>query len=271
MEMQIYSPADEGGYLKEIRWNFEELKAAVAEKAGEYAQLAYGEGQMREARADRAMLNRFRAAIEGKRKEIKKAVTRPYEAFEAQVREVVALIDDAVANIDAQVKASEAREREEKRGAVLKLFGEAGLPEWAGPEAVWDDRWLNKTYAEARIKDDLAARKARIEADLAAIGRLPEHGAEAMVCYRRTLDLASAMAEARRLKAEAEEAARLKAEAEEAAPEAEAPPDAPEERARFTVLVEARKSRYGLLNELFGSLKKHGVAVTVAGKEILNG
>ena len=36
MELKIYNP-QEGGYLKKIEWNFEELKEEVTAKAQEYA------------------------------------------------------------------------------------------------------------------------------------------------------------------------------------------------------------------------------------------
>ena len=40
MELKIYNP-QEGGYLKKIEWNFEELKEEVTAKAKEYAATVY--------------------------------------------------------------------------------------------------------------------------------------------------------------------------------------------------------------------------------------
>ena len=50
-----------------------------------------------------ATLNNFKAAIEDKRKEIKKKCLEPYNAFEADIKELTALIDKPMLAIDAQV------------------------------------------------------------------------------------------------------------------------------------------------------------------------
>ena len=61
MELKILSP-QEGGFVKEIRWNNEELKAEIAEKMQEYKSLAFTEETIKEAKADRAKLNKLRTA-----------------------------------------------------------------------------------------------------------------------------------------------------------------------------------------------------------------
>lgn len=49
MELVIYSPSDDG-YLKEIKWNNEEIKAEVAERMAYYRDLAYTDDQMNDAK-----------------------------------------------------------------------------------------------------------------------------------------------------------------------------------------------------------------------------
>ena len=49
--------------MKEIRWNNEELKAEIAEKMQEYKSLAFTEETIKEAKADRAKLNKLRTAL----------------------------------------------------------------------------------------------------------------------------------------------------------------------------------------------------------------
>ena len=73
MEFKIYNPQEEG-FLKEIDWNYEELKTEIQKKANDYMNLVYTEDQIKDAKKDRAKLNKFVTALEDKRKEIKKQV-----------------------------------------------------------------------------------------------------------------------------------------------------------------------------------------------------
>ena len=71
MELKIYNPQEEG-FLKEIDWNYEELKIEIQGKANDYMNLVYTADQVKDAKKDRANLNKFVEALESKRKEIKK-------------------------------------------------------------------------------------------------------------------------------------------------------------------------------------------------------
>ena len=102
MELKIYNPQEEG-FLKEIDWNYEELKIEIQGKANDYMNLVYTADQVKDAKKDRANLNKFVEALESKRKEIKKQITEPYSAFEKQEKELVGIVNKAIANIDTQI------------------------------------------------------------------------------------------------------------------------------------------------------------------------
>lgn len=110
MELKIMSP-QEGGFVKEIKWNNEELKAEIAEKMQEYKSLVFTEETMKDAKADRAKLNKLKTAFEDERKRIKKLCMEPYETFEKQVKEVIALIEEPIRLIDQQIKEVEERKK----------------------------------------------------------------------------------------------------------------------------------------------------------------
>ena len=93
MELKIYNPSEENGFLKAIEWNYEELKTELSQKLEDYKGLVYTEEQMKEAKADRAKLNTLATAIDSKRKEIKKQCLQPYEAFEAQIKDLLAVMN----------------------------------------------------------------------------------------------------------------------------------------------------------------------------------
>ena len=96
MELKIYNPQEEG-FLKEIDWNYEELKTEIQGKANDYMNLVYTADQVKDAKKDRANLDEFVEALESKRKEIKKQITEPYSAFEKQEKELVGIVNKAIA------------------------------------------------------------------------------------------------------------------------------------------------------------------------------
>ena len=53
LELKIFSP-QESGFAPEIKWNNEELKAAIAEKMKEYKGLVFTEETISEGKKDRA-------------------------------------------------------------------------------------------------------------------------------------------------------------------------------------------------------------------------
>ena len=76
MELVIYTPTEDQ-FIKEISFNAEEIKAELAQRLEKYNGLVYNEANIKDAKADRANLNKFKNAIEDKRKEMKKNVPGP--------------------------------------------------------------------------------------------------------------------------------------------------------------------------------------------------
>ena len=221
MELKIISP-QEGGFVKEIQWNNEELKAEISEKMQDYKNLVFTEETIKEAKKDRANLNKLKNAFEDERKRIKRQCMAPYEQFEAQVKEVIALIDEPIRLIDAQIKEVEEQKKAQKRGEIEELFGNIGFQLFVTLDKIWDDKWLNATVPLGRIEEQMKSRMYQIGEDVAVIQNLSEFSFEAMDVYKKTLDLNKAIQEGQRLseiqkkKAAYEEEQRRKAEEEKA-------------------------------------------------------
>ena len=198
MELKILSP-QEGGFVKEIRWNNEELKAEIAEKMQEYKSLAFTEETIKEAKADRAKLNKLRTAFEDERKRIKKLCMAPYDEFEKQVNELIALIDEPIQLIDSQIKEVEQKRREEKRQKIEELFACIGFQTFVTLDKIWDDKWLNASVTLGKIEGQMKSRMYQIGNDVLTIQNLPEFSFEAMEVYKKTLDLTMAIREGQRL------------------------------------------------------------------------
>lgn len=201
MELKILSP-QEGNFVKEIRWNNEELKAEIAEKMQEYKSIAFTEETIKEAKADRAKLNKLRTAFEDERKRIKKLCMAPYDEFEKQVKELIALIDEPIRLIDGQIKEVEEQRRIEKKGKILEFYEEnIGTLKGVLPfEKIFRSEYLNATKSMKSITEEMQALIDRVNADLDTIeGFGSKYELQIKDAYLKTLDLSAAMQEKARL------------------------------------------------------------------------
>lgn len=221
MELKIISP-QEDGFIKEIRWNNEELKAEISEKMQEYKSLVFTAETIQDAKKDRAKLNKLRNAFEDERKKVKNRCMKPYEKFERQVEELTALIDEPIQLIDSQIKEVEENRKAQKRKEIEELFSGIGFQTFVTLEKIWDGKWLNVSVPMSRIEEQMKTRMYQIGNDVMTIKNLPEFSFEALEVYKKSLDLTMAIQEGQRLseiqkrKAAYEEEQRRKA-AEEAA------------------------------------------------------
>ena len=217
LELKIFSP-QENGFVPEIKWNNEELKAAIAEKMKEYKGLVFTEETISEGKKDRANLNKLRGAIDDERKRVKKLCMEPCNIFEKEVKEVLALVDEQITAIDVQIKEVEQIKREEKRKAVQELFESIGFQKFVTLEMIWDEKWLNASVALSKVENQMKETMYRIGEEVGTISRLPEFSFEAMEVYKKTLDLTQAIKKGQELadiqKRKEEALARQKAEEE---------------------------------------------------------
>ena len=217
LELKIFSP-QENGFVPEIKWNNEELKAAIAEKMEEYKGLVFTEETISEGKKDRADLNKLRGAIDDERKRVKKLCMEPCNRFEKEVKEVLALVDEQISAIDIQIKEVEQIKREEKRKAVQELFESIGFQKFVTLEMIWDEKWLNASVALSKVENQMKETMYRIGEEVGTISRLPEFSFEAMEVYKKTLDLTQAIKKGQELadiqKRKEEALARQKAEEE---------------------------------------------------------
>lgn len=195
MELKIYECKTQ----EEIKWNNEELKAEIAEKVKDYKNLVYTDNQIKEAKSDRAKLNKLVKALEDKRKEVKKECLQPYEKFESQIKEVIEIVNEPIALIDGQVKEYEEQKKKEKQEQIEKLFEEKNIFDWLKLEKIFDTKWLNATSSISKIESEIDEKVAKIDAEISTLQSLKEFAFEAIEEYKHSLDISRAIAEGQRL------------------------------------------------------------------------
>jgi len=286
MELRIISPSD-NGFLKTIEWNHEDIKAEVAAKMQEYAGLVYTEESIKTAKEDRAALNKFKDALEDKRKEIKKQCLAPYEAFERQIKEIITLVDKPITLIGSQIKEVEDQKKLEKHNQIMEFYEKnVGALKGILPfSRVLRPEYLNVSRYMKSIKEEIQQLFDRVNGDLDTIDQLQTtHELQVKDVYIRTLDLSEALRENARLEEVAKrieerraraasdrEAANKAVEAKPSGTIAPVPaqqkPSAPVAEERYTVefRVSGTKEQIDLLKEF---LKINGIKYGPVGKEI---
>lgn len=201
MEFKLINPTEDG-FLKEIRWNKEELDAAVRKKIADYENVVYTEDSIKQAKTDRAELNKLSNAIDERRKEVKKIINAPYAIFESEVKDILALIQKPIATIDRQVKTFEDQQKEEKKKSIRAAYDEVigDLSAVLPFEKVFDSRYLNQTYKLNTAQAEVREKIEKVHTDLDTIDGLEsKYKINAKDVYIKTFDLSKALAENKRL------------------------------------------------------------------------
>ncbi len=214
MELRV----NEVAIPEKISFNYEELKAELTEKVAFYETLVYTDDQVKDAKADRATLNKLKKTLNDERIRREKEYMQPFNEFKAQVNEIIGIIDKPIAVIDKQVKEFEDQKKANKQNAIEELFATIGFQNFVTLEKIWDPKWLNVSVSMKSIEEQMRSRMYQIGDDVLTLHNLPEFGFEATEVYKQTLDINKAIKEAQRMaeitKAKAEAEARRKAEEE---------------------------------------------------------
>ena len=194
---------------EQILFNYEELKAELTEKVQHYETLVYTDDQIKEAKADRATLNKLKKALSDERIRREREYMQPFNEFKSRINEIISIIDKPVAVIDKQIKEYEDTKKQEKLEEIKKLWSEMEAPDGMTLDKVFNDRMLNSSFNMKHVKQCFIDAIDRFNRDMAVLVNLPEYSFEAQQEYISSLDLSKAMNEANRLSRLAKQKAEL--------------------------------------------------------------
>lgn len=222
MELRV----NEVAIPEKISFNYEELKAELTEKVAFYETLVYTDDQVKDAKADRATLNKLKKTLNDERIRREKEYIQPFNEFKAHVNEIIGIIDKPIAVIDKRVKEFEDQKKANKQKDIEELFASIGFQSFVTLDKIQDPKWLNASVSMKSIEEQMRARMYQIGDDVFTLSQLQEFGFEATEVYKQTLDINKAIKEAQRMA----EIAKAKAEAEAKKKAAEESRKAEEER-----------------------------------------
>lgn len=179
-----------------IKINLTELREQLLQKLSEYKGAVFTEDTKDIAKKEVASLRALRKDIDDARKDVKKQWMQPYQEFEAEVKELLGLVDEPISLIDQQVKEFEEKRRAEKRKQIESIYYElAGeMAEYIPLSFIYDSRWENATKSIKQVREEIAQhiQNARVAVD-GIKAMKSEKEPEALELYKRTQDMAKAL------------------------------------------------------------------------------
>lgn len=201
-----------------LETNARTIRAYVEREIEKYAAENYSAGNIGEAKADRALLNKTAQLLNAKRLELERKWVEPFEGFKSEVNGAIAAIKMASARIDSIVKAVEEKEKKSKEEYIRSYFDSKGYGLYARFEQIMEVRWLNRSekmsHIEAEIDGKIGDVRRGLEA-IEALGLEPVEENELKCRFMGSLDI-NATLRWRKERAEAmERIAKEKAERED--------------------------------------------------------
>lgn len=222
-----------------IETNFDEVRDWLAKVTEPYTKMVVTEDAISDAKKNLAALRKVKDQIEVQRKAVKKEWMKPYEEFERDKAKVLTgILDEAIANIDGQVKDYDARRKEQKLQELKDYFDQEAsryrVEEYLEWNLIRNPKWANAGFSVEDAENEISERIINAARDVDYItGTDSPFVAAMLIEYRRSRDLREALAVETRLRAvqEAEERRKAQAVAEtfQTEEEPEEEPDAPEQ------------------------------------------
>lgn len=185
-----------------IDFNFEEMKAELSEKLTYYNALVVTSDSIKDAKNDKAKLNKLIKAVEDKRKDVKKACLAPYEQFEKQCKEITAMIQHPILAIDTQIKAFDDLEQQQK-WVEIEAYYKAEVKELetiAPLDKIVSQKWKNKTESLETVCNGIGDTLDRIRGELETISTLHSpYEQQIKDVYLNDYNLSRALQEQKRL------------------------------------------------------------------------
>lgn len=201
--------------LPAIRWNEAEVQQNLTEMLAAYTGRIYTPDTIKDAKADRAAVNKLDKQLSDAARSAKAFYMKPLEEFLQSAKQMQGQCKAVSGAIDQQVKAVEEAERQDKQDALRAVYADCigELRELIPFDRLLVPQWLNKTYDLAKASRELRRDVETRRKELKIIQDTCGEDAEACkLGYLRVLDLNAALAEHLRLQDNREKLRRAEAE-----------------------------------------------------------
>ncbi|WP_440452176.1 DUF1351 domain-containing protein [Ruminococcus intestinalis] len=169
--------------LSEMIEGITQIRSIVKEKMKVYECITYTEDDIKEAKADRAMINKSSKALNDTRIELEKIYMQPFNKFKDVVKDTCDMLDLTSNSIDLQIKKFEQEEKDAKMKQIREYFDENN-EYLVNFDRCFKSNWLNKNKGIAVVKAEINEVLELVEADF---DKLKEHF-YSEPCYTAIID-----------------------------------------------------------------------------------
>lgn len=169
--------------LSEMIEGITQIRSIVKEKMKVYECITYTEDDIKEAKADRAMINKSSKALNDTRIELEKIYMQPFNKFKDVVKDTCDMLDITSNNIYLQIKKFEQEEKDAKMKQIRDYFDENN-EYLVNFDRCFKSNWLNKNKGIAVVKAEINEVFELVEADF---DKLKEHF-YSEPCYTAIID-----------------------------------------------------------------------------------
>lgn len=184
--------------LLAIRWNEAEVQQNLTEMLAAYTGRVYTPETIKDAKADRAAVNKLDKQLSDAARSAKAFYMKPLEEFLQSAKQMQGQCKAVSGAIDQQVKAVEEAERQDKADALRAVYADCigELREMIPFDRLLVPQWLNKTYDLAKASRELRKSVETRREELRLIRENCGEDAEACTTeYLRELNLNAALVE----------------------------------------------------------------------------
>lgn len=184
--------------LPAIRWNEAEVQQNLTEMLAAYTGRVYTPDTIKDAKADRAAVNKLDKQLSDAARSAKAFYMKPLEEFLQSAKQMQGQCKAVSGAIDQQVKAVEEAERQDKADALRAVYADCigELREMIPFDRLLVPQWLNKTYDLAKAGRELRKSVETRREELRLIRETCGEDAEACTTeYLRELNLNAALVE----------------------------------------------------------------------------
>lgn len=204
--------------MQKITDNISEFKEYALETKKYYENLVFTDEQIKEAKDERANINKIVKKVADYRKDIVDKFNKPLEEFVKSAKETESILKEASNSIDVQVKKYEEEEKQNKKDECEELFNSliGDLSELISFDKVFNPRWLNKTTKITEVEQEIKSAIDKVNKGLTAIKELnSEFETEVINTFLQDFDLSKAIMKNTQLKEQKERLAKTEVAKEE--------------------------------------------------------
>lgn len=169
--------------LSEMIEGITQIRSIVKEKMKVYECITYTEDDIKEAKADRAMINKSSKALNDTRIELEKIYMQPFNKFKDVVKDTCDMLDLTSNSIDLQIKKFEQQEKDAKMNQIRDYFEEHN-EYLINFDRCFKSNWLNKNKGIAIVWAEINELFDIVASDFE---KLKEHF-EGEPCYMAIID-----------------------------------------------------------------------------------